>query len=146
MRHCCSHTHTHTYDMYMFVFFATRPCSQVNNLGHSLSQCLQIIMAFMTLVCIHLHLHMLLGALALPPLPASWWGCGCGCGCVWVCVCTSGSLACFGEFCSSSFYLRRTHTYSRAQPTKVHLDFYVVLVFLLRRLVEMQKKTHRAEH
>lgn len=67
---------------------------------------------------------------------------------LWVCVsvCTSGSLACFGEFCSSSFYLRRTHTYSRAQLTKVHLDFYVVLVFLLRRLVEMQKKTHREEH
>lgn len=38
----------------VFVFFATRPCIQVNNSGHSLSQCLQIIMAFMTLVCTHI--------------------------------------------------------------------------------------------
>lgn len=111
--------------MCVFVFFATRPCIQVNNSGHSLSQCLQIIMAFMTLVCTHISISIYICCTLSLALSLSLSGSAC--------VSASAGVyfrvaCCFGEFCSSSFYLRRSHTYSRAQPTKVHLDFYVVLV------------------
>lgn len=74
-------TQTNTYVcVCVFVFFATRPCIQVNNLGHSLSQCLQIIMAFMTLVCTHISISIYICC----TLSLSLWQCVCeyGCGCV----------------------------------------------------------------
>lgn len=139
-------THTHIH-MYMFVFFATRPCSQVNNLGHSLSQCLQIIMAFMTLVCTHLHLHMLLGALTLPPLPPSpsqLMGVRLR---LWVCVSVYFRVACL--LWGILFIIILFAPHAHLQQGSAHLSAFRFLrcsCFSFATLSGNAKKKQRAEH